>query len=75
MGREHLLLPPVNEVWGKVILFAPLCHSVHWGGGEGFCPPPVRRPGGGGACPTPTLGADLPHPDADPLDAGLQSCC
>ena len=24
-----ILLPPANKVWGKVIFFAPVCHSVH----------------------------------------------
>ena len=26
------LLPPANEVWGKVIFFTHVCHSVHGGG-------------------------------------------
>ena len=32
-----ILLPPANEVWGKVMLLQ-VCHSVHgsWGGEGGF---------------------------------------
>ena len=31
---SSIFLPPANEVWGKVIIFvAPVCHSVHGGGG------------------------------------------
>ena len=32
ISGEEVFLPPANEVWGKVIFFTPVCHSVHRGG-------------------------------------------
>ena len=37
-------LPPANKVWGKVIFFAPVCHSVHGGGGVPGQVPPAGTP-------------------------------
>ena len=37
--RISNFLPPANEVWGKVIFFAPICHSVHRRGYLGRYPP------------------------------------
>ena len=32
----NMLLPPANEVWGKVMFFTPVCHSVYSEQGVGF---------------------------------------
>ena len=26
-----IFLPPANEIWGMVMIFTPVCHSVHGG--------------------------------------------
>ena len=36
-GCSAFLLPPANEVWGKVRLFTPVCYSVH-----GVCYPSMH---------------------------------
>ena len=40
--KRYPSLPPANEVWGKVIFFAPVCHSVHRGGEVSGQEPPSR---------------------------------
>ena len=58
----YALLPSVNEVWGKVMFFKPVCHSVHRGqsafpqchGAGRPLPPPPTPPRGW----TPGLGVD-----------------
>ena len=44
-----ILLPPANEVWGKVMFFIPMCHSVHrWG--RGWLPSMHNRSHDQGVC-------------------------
>ena len=33
IGGSYSKLPPANEVWGKVIFFTCICHSVNGGVG------------------------------------------
>ena len=56
MGQDHLLLPPVNEVWGKVMFLHLSVILFMWGGR--FAHSTVGRPEGRGS---PPLDAEEPH--------------
>ena len=62
--EANLLLPPANEVWGKVIFFTPVCHFVHRGGGvsgPGGCACSWGVSGPGGVCSWREGGCLLPE--------------
>ena len=59
------LLPPANEVSGKVIFFLHLCVILFTGRRWGSAQPPIGRPP---QCKPPLVGQT--PPDADPLGLG-----
>ena len=72
-AKSYLLLPPANEVWGKVMFSeTSVCHSVHRGGGGlPTHPPPMQTPLGSPP-PLDTMGYGQQAAGVHPT--GMHSC-